>query len=537
MPSAPSVGALKHSDLQAYNAVAGHDGTMCDSSGKLFIKPCTATEIQFYEQLQAPEYEDLRYFTPCFFGTLSLDSKASEAVKQFADSGVLNKEATAALALAQAADSEGSQTEEKTGGKAGIRAAAETEPGDNVAELGAGLESEETNAAQPQSSLSSSFVHQDLEPVATVKGRCSSELPPQSPAHARSQSQPSPPETLSGTSSKSDSASVSTKWVPNGGKRIKTDTALVLENASYGFHHPNILDCKLGTRLWADDAPLEKRRRFEKIAATTTHQNFGFRIAGMRAWHGSTDPADLDSDGYMVYDRNYGRDHVTDDTLAATIRRFVFNPSAGITHELARAICAVFAHELEMVYEELNKHCFRIYSGSLLFIFEGDGKELERRIEAHNNAVDRYEQHMDNGNQDLIQALERQKSTAAALLNGDLGSMATLQVGRIGDSDSNEDNSGEEDGDSDGSDDDGQADRTHSLRLIDFAHASFVSSDQGPDQGLLLGVESLIKLFRDMAQEAAETEDENGNKGRDKDRDDAKSTDEHAPQKKRARTE
>ncbi|KAL1900043.1 hypothetical protein Cpir12675_001149 [Ceratocystis pirilliformis] len=534
MPPAPSVGDLKHSDLQAYKAVAGHDGTMCDSSGKLFIKPCTATEIKFYEKLQAPEYEDLRYFTPCFFGTLSLDSKASEAVKQLVDSGVLNKEATEALVLAQAAESEGSQTEEKTGGKAGIQVAAETEPGDKVVELGAELEPEETNAAQPQSSLSPSFVHQDLEPVATVKGHCSSKLLYQSPAHAQSQSQPSPSEILSGASSKSDSASVSDKWVPNGAKRIKTDTALVLENASYGFRHPNILDCKLGTRLWADDAPMEKRRRFEKIAATTTHQNFGFRISGMRAWHGSNDPADLDPDGYMAYDRNYGRDHVTDDTLAATIRRFVFNPSAGITHELARAICAVFAHELEMVYEELNKHCFRIYSSSLLFIFEGDGKELERRIEAHNNDVDRYEEHMDNGNQDLIQALERQKGTAAALLNGDLGSMATLQVGRI--SDNNEDNSGEEDGDSDGSDDHGQADRTHSLRLIDFAHASFVSSDQGPDQGLLLGVKSLIKLFRDMAKEA-ETEDENGNEGRDKDRDNANSTDEHVPQNKRARTE
>ena len=38
------------------------------------------------------------------------------------------------------------------------------------------------------------------------------------------------------------------------GKRIETNQAVVLENAAHGYVKPNILDVKLGVRLWADDA-------------------------------------------------------------------------------------------------------------------------------------------------------------------------------------------------------------------------------------------------------------------------------------------
>src|SRR5947207_2234938 len=39
------------------------------------------------------------------------------------------------------------------------------------------------------------------------------------------------------------------------GKPLATDTSVVLAAVTDGFSRPNILDLKLGSRLWANDAP------------------------------------------------------------------------------------------------------------------------------------------------------------------------------------------------------------------------------------------------------------------------------------------
>merc|ERR1711939_862225 len=73
---------------------------------------------------------------------------------------------------------------------------------------------------------------------------------------------------------------------PLKGKKLDTDLHIVLENVSAGFTQPNILDLKLGARLWDDNSKVEKRERLDKVAAETTSGSLGFRIAGMRVWQG-----------------------------------------------------------------------------------------------------------------------------------------------------------------------------------------------------------------------------------------------------------
>lgn len=45
-------------------------------------------------------------------------------------------------------------------------------------------------------------------------------------------------------------------WVPSNGKKLETGISIVLENVASGFKRPNVLDVKLGARLWADDAQI-----------------------------------------------------------------------------------------------------------------------------------------------------------------------------------------------------------------------------------------------------------------------------------------
>jgi hypothetical protein len=56
----------------------------------------------------------------------------------------------------------------------------------------------------------------------------------------------------------------------------------VLENLSFGFLKPNILDVKLGTVLYDDTAPPDKVARMEKATRNTTSFETGVRLTGFQ---------------------------------------------------------------------------------------------------------------------------------------------------------------------------------------------------------------------------------------------------------------
>lgn len=258
-------------------------------------------------------------------------------------------------------------------------------------------------------------------------------------------------------------------WVPTNGKKIKTNTAVVLENATSEFKKPNILDVKLGTRLWADDAPAAKKARFDKIASETTHGSLGFRIAGMRVYRGTDDETQLDDEGYLVYDKDYGRMTMNDDNILEGFRKFVFNDAAGIDEELGQAVCAAFVHEVERIQEILEAHETRMYSSSLLFIFEGDGAALRAAIGRNNEAVSAVET----------------KLAGRTTLRTDSGIAMSDELEVVDDDD---------DVDSDME----SLPQVFSLKLIDFAHAQWTPG-QGADENLLKGVRSVKRILEELS--------------------------------------
>lgn len=58
--------------------------------------------------------------------------------------------------------------------------------------------------------------------------------------------------------------------------------SLVLENLAHPFFKPNILDIKLGTVLYDEDAPPDKVARMLKTAETTTSLKTGMRLTGFQ---------------------------------------------------------------------------------------------------------------------------------------------------------------------------------------------------------------------------------------------------------------
>lgn len=264
-------------------------------------------------------------------------------------------------------------------------------------------------------------------------------------------------------------------WVPNKTKKITTDKAVVLENAAYGYKRPNILDVKLGVRLWADDAPLEKKQRFDKISGATTHKDLGFRIAGMRVYRGSENKKELDEEDYRIYDKDFGRYDVNARNAVDSFRKFIFNDSAHVDEELGRAVAHAFMEDLKRVQEILEREESRMYSASLLFVFEGDGDALRA-------------------------AVDQTSASAAASQKGkyDPNIPSALRV----DSGIAMDDDGEMilPADDDFSEDEEMnLPRIYSLKLIDFAHAEWTPG-MGPDENNLKGVRSLVRIFEELSR-------------------------------------
>lgn len=308
------------------------------------------------------------------------------------------------------------------------------------------------------------------------------------------------------------------RWVPRGSQSIETDRAVVLDNATYGYKQPNVLDVKLGRRLWGDSAPLQKRRRMDEVSTETTHATHGFRIAGMRVYQGDGD--------YRVYDKDYGRKKVNDDNVVDAFRHFLCNPAAGVDAAHSRALAQAFKTDLERVRDVLERERTRMYSTSLLFVYEGDGAALRAAVAQGNAQVEASEDKeacresaaaaAGGDEETALRARSRRgvlgKATAdrsssrtdsgIVMDDEDTDDIAELEADTDADADADAAIDLALDLEGDGSDsDDGASSMPHiyGLRLIDFAHAKFVPTSDGPDENNLAGVRRLIEIFEELA--------------------------------------
>lgn len=342
------------------------DGVLSDLSGELIVKPCKQPEIDFYQTISA--HPEFAYYTPTFFGTLSLDQNPAEAA----------------------------------------------------------------------SSL-----------VAQVK-RHSSSLSPPSTAIVG---------TTPSTSSPTTATLLSTPpqaWTPSSGQKIQTDSAIVLKNVSVGLRKPNTLDVKLGARLWADDAPPQKRQKLDDQSDKTTSRSLGLRIAGMKTWAGpnSAGQSGVGLDGFKIYGKEYGRTFDAD-TVKKGFDEFFFIENAGVTRKLGRKVIRRFLDDLRGLQGVLEKEESRMYSASLLFVYEGDGAGLEEDFKKEN---------------ELLQADSGLNGAEAEDSDADVDSVEAYRLPKI-----------------------------QAVKMIDFAHAAWTPG-QGPDENMLFGIRNLIKILDELTK-------------------------------------
>ncbi|KAI9724003.1 MAG: hypothetical protein M1812_000721 [Candelaria pacifica] len=239
---------------------------------------------------------------------------------------------------------------------------------------------------------------------------------------------------------------------PAHGKKLDTGLSIVLENVAAGFKKPNILDVKLGARLWDEGAKLEKRAGLDKVAAETTSKSLGFRIAGMKTWQGvaAAEKNSTDKGGYKNFDKMYGR-MFTADNVQEAFEEFLFVESAGITESVGKTLVERLLTEIKALEKIVARQESRMVSASILYVYEGDGKALEEAL-------------------DEERVLLAEKSHSKISGDGD---------------DEEEDDDDEEDVKS----------KVDAVKLIDFAHASWTPG-LGPDENVLQGIRSVIRILQ-----------------------------------------
>jgi 1D-myo-inositol-tetrakisphosphate 5-kinase/inositol-polyphosphate multikinase len=270
--------------------------------------------------------------------------------------------------------------------------------------------------------------------------------------------------TLSGTGTETPAPDTGTIQTSDGvverlhGKKLATELHIVLENITSGFKKPNVLDLKLGAQLWDDAAKPEKRARLDEVSNKTTSGSLGFRIAGMRTYKGAEVPAvpedlkafvEQDADaGFWVFNKMYGRKFSASDVDDGFVA-YVF-PGAKTHAELVRAreVLAFFLGEVKDIIEVFEKKESRMYSASILLVYEGD--------------VDEY-------------AKTKQ----------------TLRSAHPEDEDEDED----------------IVPKLAAVKMIDFAHATW-QPGQGPDENALKGMRSTAKILKGLLDKTAKELDD-----------------------------
>ncbi|KAH9006868.1 hypothetical protein EDB86DRAFT_2794298 [Lactarius hatsudake] len=151
---------------------------------------------------------------------------------------------------------------------------------------------------------------------------------------------------------------------------------LVIENAAHGFLKPNILDIKLGTDLYEEDAPPEKKERMQNTARRTTSGDTGIRLTGFQVFGNTTSLP-------VVFPKNYGKTIRGSELGAGVARFFPISAEAGgrmdvgLPRTLLLPVLKSIRKSVQEIRDAMSVIEMRMVGGSLLIVYEGDWDRAE----------------------------------------------------------------------------------------------------------------------------------------------------------------
>lgn len=134
---------------------------------------------------------------------------------------------------------------------------------------------------------------------------------------------------------------------------------LMLENLTYGYNKPCVLDLKIGTRMYGDFATKEKIRSQQVKAKETTSGKLGLRVCGFQRYSQTEKE-------FQKVDKYAGRR--ADEEKFRQLMETFFTIRGRVQKTVIRDLINQ-CKELKKIISELDG--FRFYSSSLLILYEG----------------------------------------------------------------------------------------------------------------------------------------------------------------------
>jgi len=263
---------------------------------------------------------------------------------------------------------------------------------------------------------------------------------------------------------------------------------LVLQNLLYGYRKPCILDVKLGTVLYDEDASEEKKARMIKKAEESTTFSTGMRLTGFQVYsnHAPDPIVHGKAYGYSLKPEQLreGIEHyfpcsistsATNPSLATSSSS---TPGIGLPADILFTLLTALVDALTNLRECLAGVHVRMVGGSVLIIYEGDW-ERAAAASGYGGGPVEVESDEEEAESDQIEVeVDEQGEIVVESIPGETSEVS-----------------------SEASSTD-QRPRLYTISLIDFAHTRVVP-EGGPDQGVLMGMDTLIRLVDRRKQEVA----------------------------------
>jgi hypothetical protein len=137
----------------------------------------------------------------------------------------------------------------------------------------------------------------------------------------------------------------------------KNEKFIKIGNLEAEYRKPCVIDLKIGTQTYDEDASDEKKEK--QIKKFKYQQLLGYRLTGMKVY-------DLQQQCYRKYDSDYGK-HMTNLNAGQGLLNYFFNGRC-IRLDAVRSIKSQLEYVLKWFEEQTD---YRFYGHSLLFLYEG----------------------------------------------------------------------------------------------------------------------------------------------------------------------
>ncbi|RDB19320.1 Inositol polyphosphate multikinase [Hypsizygus marmoreus] len=232
-----------------------------------------------------------------------------------------------------------------------------------------------------------------------------------------------------------DDACSSSQWSDSSLPPGRTEF-LLMENLCHSFSKPNIIDIKLGTVFYDEDTSPDKVLRMEKTARETTSLETGVRLAEFQVYDNVTSEA-------IRTPKSYGKAMDASELQDGIARFFpVFEPprsrgrsNVGLPRRTLVPILRAVRKDVEKIREAYSSVEMRMVGASLLIVYEADWNRADEGMKRIQSLA---EEHAGEG-----KSVKRPP---------------------------------------------------YVVKLIDFAHTR-LTPGRGPDDGVLLGLDTMLKLL------------------------------------------